>query len=130
VPNIQRSDPQIEMDVVRALGASNALKQDSITAVTVQGEVTLSGRASNEAAKELAEWAVSHVQGCPRFIISLLQLTQLNPAPTFRSGIVRAILSRTISARMLKAQKKMRGKASGQAEKHLSQVYIRVSFII
>jgi hypothetical protein len=51
------------MDVVRALGASNALKQDSITAVTVQGEVTLSGRASNEAAKELAEWAVSHVQG-------------------------------------------------------------------
>jgi osmotically-inducible protein OsmY len=38
-----RSDGQIEMDVVHALDASQALKNDLITAATVQSEVTLSG---------------------------------------------------------------------------------------
>ena len=37
----QRSDGQIEMDVVHALDASKALKKDLITAATIQSEVTL-----------------------------------------------------------------------------------------
>jgi hypothetical protein len=59
----QRTDGQIEMDVVHALDASNALKNDMITAATIQGEVTLSGTVSNAAAGELAESIASHVQG-------------------------------------------------------------------
>ena len=38
----QRTDGQIEMDVVHALDASKALKSDLITAATIQGKVTLS----------------------------------------------------------------------------------------
>ncbi len=59
----QRTDGQIEMDVVHALDASNALKQDLITAATIQSEVTLSGTVSNEASKELAEAIASRVAG-------------------------------------------------------------------
>jgi hypothetical protein len=59
----QRSDGQIEMDVVHALDASQALKNDLITAATVQSEVTLSGTVASEASKELAESIASHVQG-------------------------------------------------------------------
>ena len=59
----QRTDGQTEMDVVHALDASNALKKDLITAATVQGEVTLSGTVSSEAARELAESIASHVPG-------------------------------------------------------------------
>jgi hypothetical protein len=59
----QRSDSQIEMDVVRALDASQALKSDLITAATVQSEVTLSGTVSSAASKELAESITSRVQG-------------------------------------------------------------------
>lgn len=63
-PNPQaRPDGQIEMDVVHALDASTALNNDSITAATVQGEVTLSGRVSNGASRELAERIVLHVRG-------------------------------------------------------------------
>jgi guanyl-specific ribonuclease Sa len=51
------------MDVVHALDASNALKNDLITAATIQGEVTLSGTVSNEASRELAESIASHVPG-------------------------------------------------------------------
>src|ERR1035438_9013067 len=51
----QRSDGQIEMDVVHALDASKALKNDLITAATIQGEVSLSGTVSTEASSELAE---------------------------------------------------------------------------
>ena len=51
----QRSDGQIEMDVVHALDSSNALKKDLITAATIQGEVTLAGTVSSEASSELAE---------------------------------------------------------------------------
>jgi hypothetical protein len=59
----QRTDGQIEMDVVHALDASNALKQDLITAATIQSEVTLSGTVSNEASKELAEAIAGRVAG-------------------------------------------------------------------
>ena len=37
------------MDVVHALDASQALKNDLITAATIQSEVTLSGTVSSEA---------------------------------------------------------------------------------
>jgi BON domain len=59
----QRADGQIEMDVVRALDASKALKEDMITAATIQGEVTLSGTVSTEASSELAESISAHVAG-------------------------------------------------------------------
>jgi len=45
--NSPRSDGQIEMDVVHALDASQALKNDLITAATIQSEVTLSGTVSS-----------------------------------------------------------------------------------
>jgi hypothetical protein len=59
----QRTDGQIEMDVVHALDASAALKNDLITAATIQGEVTLSGTVSSEASKQLAESIAAHVDG-------------------------------------------------------------------
>jgi hypothetical protein len=59
----QRTDGQIEMDVVQALDASQALKDDLITAATIQGEVTLSGTVSADASKTLAESIVSKVPG-------------------------------------------------------------------
>ena len=59
----QRTDGQIEMDVVRALDASKALKKDLITAATIQSEVTLSGTVSSEASSELAESIVGRVSG-------------------------------------------------------------------
>ena len=59
----QRTDGQVEMDVVHALDASRALKNDMITAATIQGEVTLSGTVSSEASRELAESIVGHVAG-------------------------------------------------------------------
>lgn len=58
-----RTDGQIEMDVVHALDASQALKNDLITAATIQSEVTLSGTVSSEASKQLAEQIASHVDG-------------------------------------------------------------------
>lgn len=62
-PAGQRSDGQIEMDVVHALDASKALKNDMITAATTQGEVTLTGTVSSEASSELAEAIAGHVVG-------------------------------------------------------------------
>ena len=62
-PIDQRTDGQIEMDVVHALDASKALKSDLITAATIQGEVTLSGTVSSEASSELAESIAAHVEG-------------------------------------------------------------------
>lgn len=59
----QRTDGQIEMDVVHALDASKALKNDLITAATIQSEVTLSGTVSSAASSELAESISSHVAG-------------------------------------------------------------------
>jgi len=59
----QRTDGQIEMDVVHALDASKALKNDLITAATIQGEVTLSGTVASDASSELAESISAHVAG-------------------------------------------------------------------
>ncbi len=59
----QRSDGQIEMDVVQALDQSEALKNDLITAATIQSQVTLSGTVSSDASRQLAESIVSKVQG-------------------------------------------------------------------
>jgi hypothetical protein len=70
-PAGQRSDGQIEMDVVHALDASKALKDDLITAATIQGEVSLSGTVSTEASSELAESIASHVAGVTKVNNSL-----------------------------------------------------------
>lgn len=59
----QRTDGQIEMDVVKALDASSALKDDLITAATIQSEVTLSGTVATQADKDLASSIASHVDG-------------------------------------------------------------------
>ncbi len=59
----QRTDGQIEMDVVHALDASQALKNDLITAATIQSQVTLSGTVSTDASKSLAESIVKGVPG-------------------------------------------------------------------
>jgi hypothetical protein len=59
----QRTDGQIEMDVVHALDASAALKNDLITAATIQSQVTLSGTVSSDASKQLAESIVKGVPG-------------------------------------------------------------------
>ncbi|HEV2444985.1 MAG TPA: BON domain-containing protein [Candidatus Sulfopaludibacter sp.] len=59
----QRTDGQIEMDVVKALDDSQALKNDLITAATIQSQVTLSGTVSSDASKQLAASIVSKVPG-------------------------------------------------------------------
>jgi len=74
----QRTDGQIEMDVVHALDASAALKNDLITAATIQGEVTLSGTVSSDASKQLAESIASHVDGVTK-VHNNLQVG--NPGP-------------------------------------------------
>jgi len=61
--NGPRSDGQIEMDVVHALDESQALKNDLITAATIQSEVTLSGTVSSDSSKQLAESIVKSVAG-------------------------------------------------------------------
>jgi hypothetical protein len=67
----QRTDGQIEMDVVHALDASTALKDDLITAATIQSEVTLSGTVSSASSKKLAESIASHVAGVTKVHNSL-----------------------------------------------------------
>jgi len=59
----QRTDGQIEMDVVHALDASLPLKNDLITAATIQSEVTLAGTVSSADSKKLAESIVNKVPG-------------------------------------------------------------------
>ena len=61
--NGPRTDGQIEMDVVQALDASQALKNDLITAATIQTQVTLSGTVASDADKQLAESIVKKVPG-------------------------------------------------------------------
>jgi len=61
-----RSDGQIEMDVVHALDGSQALKDDIITAATIQGEVTLSGTVASESSRRLAESLAKSVPGVTR----------------------------------------------------------------
>jgi hypothetical protein len=59
----QRTDGQIEMDVVRALDAAPSLKNDWITAATVQGQVTLSGTSASADNRHVAEMIASKVPG-------------------------------------------------------------------
>lgn len=59
----QRTDGQIEMDVVHALDAEQTLKNDLITAATIESEVTLAGTVSSEASKELAGSVSAKVPG-------------------------------------------------------------------
>ncbi len=81
----QRSDGQIEMDVVHALDASQPLKNDLITAATIQGEVTLSGTVSQASSKALAEQIV---KGVPGVTVVHNNLTVGNPAndPNAQNG--------------------------------------------
>jgi hypothetical protein len=58
-----RTDGQIEMDLLHALGADSALKDSSISVATAQGEVTLSGTVPNESCRELAELIAKYVPG-------------------------------------------------------------------
>jgi hypothetical protein len=58
-----RSDSQIEMDVVHTLDAAPALKDDLITAATIQSEVTLSGTVASESSRQLAGSLAGQVQG-------------------------------------------------------------------
>jgi BON domain-containing protein len=59
----QRTDGQIEMDVVHALDGEQTLKNDLITAATIEGEVTLAGTVSTDASKKLAESVAAKVPG-------------------------------------------------------------------
>jgi hypothetical protein len=61
--NASNSDGQIEMNVVQALDNSQALKNDLITAATIQGKVTLAGTVASDADKQLAESIVTKVSG-------------------------------------------------------------------
>ncbi len=67
----QRTDGQIEMDVVRALDAAPSLKNDWITAATVGGEVTLSGTSASEDNRRVAEMIASKVSGVTKVVNNL-----------------------------------------------------------
>jgi len=70
-PAGQRTDGQVEMDVVHALDAAPSLQQDWITAGTVQGEVTLSGTSASEANRQLAESIAAKVPGVIKVVNNL-----------------------------------------------------------
>jgi len=67
----QRTDGQIEMDVVHALDAAPSLTNDWITAGTEQGVVTLSGTSASAANKQLAESIASKVPGVTKVVNNL-----------------------------------------------------------
>jgi len=67
----QRTDGQIEVDVVHALDAPPALQQDWITAGTEQGVVTLSGTSASAANRQLAESIAAKVPGVTRVVNNL-----------------------------------------------------------
>ena len=70
-PAGQRTDGQIEMDVVRTLDAAPELKEDWISAGTVQGEVTLSGTTASDANRQLAVSIASKVPGVTKVVNNL-----------------------------------------------------------
>jgi len=70
-PAGQRTDGQIEMDVVHALDAVPALQPDMITAGTEQGRVTLSGVSVSAANRQLAESIASKVPGVTNVVNNL-----------------------------------------------------------
>ena len=67
----QRTDGQIEMDVVHALDAAPSLKQDWITASTVNGEVTISGTSASDANRQLAASIAGKVPGVTKVVNQL-----------------------------------------------------------
>jgi hypothetical protein len=69
--NAPRTDGQIEMDVVQALDGAQDLKNDLITAATIQGQVTLSGTVASDAHKQLAETIAAKVGGVSKVNNSL-----------------------------------------------------------
>ena len=82
------SDGQIEMDVVHALDAEQTLKNDLITAATIEGEVTLAGTVASDSSKKLAESVVTKVPGVTKVHNNLTvgnpqeaQNAQPQPAP-------------------------------------------------
>jgi len=84
----RRSDGQIEMDVVRALDAEQTLKNDLITAATIEGEVTLAGTVASSNSKSMAESVVAKVPGVTKVHNNLTignpqeaQNAQPQPAP-------------------------------------------------
>jgi BON domain len=87
----QRTDGQIEMDVVQALDASQALKNDLITAATIQGHVTLSGTVASAAESELAASISGHVNGVSKVNNNLKvgnpQEAQDAPAPAAEDDV-------------------------------------------
>jgi hypothetical protein len=66
-----RTDGKIELDVVHALDAEAALKQDWITAGTVSGQVTLSGTVASDANRKLAVAVAGKVPGVTNVVNKL-----------------------------------------------------------
>jgi hypothetical protein len=75
-----RSDSQIQSDVGYALSNSPSLKNQHITAATVEGDVTVSGNVRDEASKELAESLIYRVNGV-RSVTNNLTVGDAAPAP-------------------------------------------------
>jgi|CZKF01.1.fsa_nt_gi hypothetical protein len=75
------TDGQIEMDVVHALDASQVLKNDLITAATIQGEVTLSGTVLIASSRDLAESIASQVPGVTKVNNNLKVGNPQDPPP-------------------------------------------------
>jgi hypothetical protein len=75
-----RSDADIQSDVVYALSNSAALKGQQITAATVEGNVTISGNVHDAASKELAESLLYRVKGV-RSVTNNLTIGNAAPAP-------------------------------------------------
>jgi len=67
----QRTDGQIETDVVRALDAAPPLKNDWITAGTEQGIVTLTGTSANADNRRVAEMIAGKVPGVTKVVNDL-----------------------------------------------------------
>ena len=88
-----RTDGQIEMDVVHALDASQALKDDMITAATIQSEVTLSGTVSSDSSKQLAESIAKTVPGVTK-VHNNLKVG--NPADDANAQVLRRTIPATI----------------------------------
>jgi BON domain len=81
-----RTDGQIEMDVVHALDASKVLKNDLITAATIQGEVTLSGTVSSPSSRDLAESIAGNVPGVTKVNNNLKVGNPQSPPPAQNSA--------------------------------------------
>jgi hypothetical protein len=141
--NAVRTDGQIEMDVVHALDASTVLKDDLITAATIQGEVTLSGTVSVASSRELAESIASHVPGVTKVNNNLKVGNAQNPpaaqdaaggqqgdaggpnsadAPSDADAQVRAAIRAEVQSQ-IQAQRQAREQDSSSSVQHQQPVY-------